>query len=334
MHDMTLSDMRTNLKGSNYPFPLNVAVDTGKSQSLKDRLWYEFSPYYIGTGQESGNWVDSMLCGSTFYDGQIKHRVPEYPLAHYMGIWGSAFAITKEDIAKSDTAGGFIAWGVSAISSSISSIYNTILRQESVPQACPDRIAVGQLPNFSYRLSDKNRYSRLIDNPFLCLVDGGITKEGKHRHNFATVPVLYRKPDILIMCDSPEHPDTDDVAEHLQAASKEAIDLGSPFPYIHRGSQHDDAIRRSNKEVSSLFVEDDRMLVVYMKGKTHPTYKDGSFNPDASKAKFTRTLNFNYTPDEFSLLSGLTEHIFKDPETTHNIKTAIDITIRRKRGLR
>ncbi len=333
MHDIRLSDLKSRLEGYMYPLPISVAVDAGTTQSIKDRRWYEFSPFYIGTWQESGNWVISPVFGCTFEGGEIKHMVPEYPLAQYLGIWGSAFALTPEDIEKSKQPAGIVAHAMRAITTAVTNVYNKVFGIEPTPIVCKDRPAVGQVPNFSYKLEEKNQYPGLVDNTHLCLIDAGITKEDKYRHNLATIPAMARGADILIICDSPADPDKDVESNHLQAASQEAIALGYPFPQIHIGSMHDDTIKRAHVETSSIFIEEGRTIVIYMKGKTHPTYRGGTFNPDASQARFTDTKNFNYSADQFGLLSGLTQYIFEDSQTVGNIKHAITEALKRRRAM-
>ena len=335
-HDITLSDLRTNLDPRRYPLPISVAVDPGTKGFGEDRVWYEFSPFYSGTKQEKGAWVDSMLFGSAFKRGTIQHFVPEYPLAQYMGIWGSAFALTPEDVAKNTTLGGYLYNAVSALGSGIGSLYNLVLWKETVPSVCSDRIAVGQMPNMSFK--DSSRARRLRDNPFLCLIDAGITKETQYRHNFATMPALWRDVDVFIMCDSIGSPNTDVKSVHLVGAAQEAYGLGyTNFPQLHRSSIHEETLERIPEEVSTLIMEDKKPIVVYMKGKKHEEFAEHNtfipgFDPDMKVAGFTSTTNFSYEPNQFDALTGLTEHIMRDEKTVTNIKQAIAEAVRRTKN--
>ena len=305
-HHITLSDLRTNLIPTKYPLPISVAIDTGKSES--DRIWYEFSPYYIGTRQENGGWVDSKLFGSYFRDGTLVSPVVELPLAHYMGIWGSAFALEIGDIKKEKWGLGKAAEGAALLRNGLAWAYDYFLSLEPKEIPCAGKFAGGVIPNFNY--ADNKAFPRLQTSTMLCLVDGGVTKEGPHRHNFASVPILQRNPDVLIMCDAIDTPNADPQSEHLFASFEEAYRLQLPFPNM-RSSAHKATLESMQKETASLFMEEGtgNPIVVYMKGKKNAHY--GTFDPDASlSGSFTGTTNFNYTLEQFDLLSGLTESIF------------------------
>jgi hypothetical protein len=332
-HDITLSDLRTNLANYRYPLPLSVAVDPGERPDGSDRVWYEFSPFYSGTRQERGSWVDSMLFGSIFNRGLIKQYVPEYPLGQYMGIWGSAFSVTADDIGKASTIGGYLATAINSVGAGVSSLYNLALWKSPVLSECPaGRTSAGQIPNPIFQ---GGAAPRLNKSQLLCLIDGGITKQGDYRHNFASIPALWREVDILIMCDSTGKPNKDLKSDHLMGASEEAASLGYPFPQIHRGSVHQEALDNIPNNVSTLFVEDRAPLVVYMKGQKNKEYAEKNpfipgFDPDQSVSKWTESSNFNYTPVQFDALSGLAEHIMSDQKTVDNIKEALRIAIARK----
>ncbi len=333
-HDITLSDLRTNLYDNGkpkYPLPLSIAVDPGIDPNGSERVWYEFSPFYIGTKQERGSWVDSMLFGSTFREGKIDHFVPEYPLAQFMGIWGSAFALTADDVYKNTAAGGYLISSIASLGSAAGSVYNFLLSKEEAPSDCPGRAVYGQVPNMSYQGS---KASCLQDKAFLCLIDGGITKQTDYRHNFSTIPALWRDVDVLIMCDSHGDPATDDKSEHLIGASEEAYSLGLNFPMLHRGRLRQKTLKKIANEISTLIMEENKPIVVYMKGKKIDEYADQNeyipdFDPDQTVSGFTKAVNFNYTKKQFDALSGLTEHIMSHPETVGNIKEAIETAVRR-----
>ena len=342
-HDMTLSDLRVNLEdGVKYPLPISVALDFGKTDASKNRIWYEFSPYYVGTHQEGGRWIDTELLGSTFDNNQIKQYVPEYPLAHYMGIWGSAFALTAHDIGKARPFLGYLASAVGGLGSGVAAGYNFLLWKNPTPSVCEGRVTAGQLPNFTYKLKPKSELEkdvqtrskkkddvsiRLTQDPFLCLVDGGILKKSTFRHNFSTVPALSRKVDVVIMCGSIVLPNKDTESQHLLGAAKEASRLKLPFPDLTERSRHDDTLAGIQKEVSTLIMEDDGPIVVYMKAKK---IGEEGFDPDVDKAGFTATTNFNYTEDQYDKLTGLTSSIMSHKDTVENIKAAIEEAVRRK----
>jgi hypothetical protein len=327
-HDVTLSDLRNNLADGSgmYPLPISVAVDDIMPGSGVPRLWYEFSPYYIGTHQEKGAWVDTQLFGSIFNKGMPVDVVPEYPLAQYMGTWGSAFAVSPTDAANAG-----VPWvasaGYQATANAFYGLYNVLLWKTPDQPACPFKAAASEMPNFTFGFEDVS--SRLNKAARLCLVDGGITKEGKYRHNFASAPALYRDCDILIMCDSHANPNADLQSEHLFAASEEAARLRKPFPNLTDSRVHEKALAQMGKGAFALFDEGDPKvpLVIYMNCKKNDLY-DPSFDPDASVAGFTNTMNFDYTLDQFNKLTGLTESIFIQAKGL--IQVAIQEVLKRK----
>ena len=334
-HDIRLSDLRTNLLPDKYPLPLSVAVDQGRTDVCGGRLWVEFSPFYIGVpkvlGLDQGRWIDTELFGCTYKEGNIRHFVPEYPLAQYMGIWGSAFAVTAQDIARSSTLGGYIASGFSSLGAGAYKLYDLFLWKEPEGSACPGRITAGQIPNFSFE--DKSvKLAQLRNEDILCLVDGGMVKDKDCRHNFSTIPPLARDVDILILCDTPEHPNADTKSKHLMAASQEAQRLlGIDFPGSKRGGEMaGDILEKINSEVSTLLLGNGKQLiVVYMKGKKLP---DKQFDPDSDVSKFTTTANFDYSPKEFAQLVSLTEAIMSHKTTVANIKEAIKVAVDRMKA--
>lgn len=325
-HDVTLSDMQQNLTSNQYPLPISVAADESNE---KERIWYEFNPYYVGTHHAGkGSWAPAHLFGSTFSNERPVHVAPEYPLAQFMGTWGSAFAITPEDVAKAKGALGAVGAGAyKAISATLYGAYNTLLWKTPEKVHCPYRVAAGEYPNYAYNMPGIP--GRLTQSPRLCLIDGGISKEGEYRHNFASVPALWRKCDILIMCDSPESPNADLNSEHIRATSNESIRLGYRFPDLSKDRYQKSFELLSKGASFALFDEQDPNvpIVIYMKCKKNEAY-DPSFDPDASAAGFTGTLNFNYTPEQFNKLSGLTEAIFAQSKVL--IKEAIKQVLKRK----
>lgn len=336
-HHMALSDMQSNLAGTPYPLPVSVAIEPGTRE--EERLWYEFSPYYIGTHQERGAWIDARFFGSTFKNGSLIHAVPEYPLGHYLGMWGSAFALSVADISKESPVLGFLLKGAHTVSTGVRKAYSYLLNKEQKESASCGRTTGTEIPNFNYGYSSV--LSGLRKKPVLCLIDGGITKEGEHRHNFASVPALWRQADILIMCDSIDCPNADTHCEHLRGSDEEARRLRLAFPNITRSTLHKKKIKQAARETSSLFIEDGAPIVVYMKAKRNKTYDSwlaahnddpalvkSGFDPDASVTRWTATSNFSYTPEQFDLLSGLTESIFV--QSKEMIKEAIKKAIERK----
>ena len=340
-HHITLSDLRKNLRAHPEVFPLPIFVATDPGKETKSRIWLEFDPFYIGTNKHGGNWIDAELFGCTFENGKVVHAVPGYPLAHKFGIWGSAFALNGDDIKKVSTAGGVLFQVVSAMGSLAGKSYDTVLNLEKNDEG-HGRIAAGVVPNYLYKLDRVDQ--DLADRESLDLIDAGITKDGDYRHNFASVPVLWRKADVLIMCDAIDKPNSDATVEHLSASDMEARRLGLPFPVVANEVRQQEI----NKNITSLIMDKDTPVVVYMRPKRNKGFDahlrtrndryfmEHGFDPDVEvpfrgSPNFTRTMNFSYNPEQFDLLSGLTEEIMIQSKDT--IRQALKEAIKRKREL-
>jgi hypothetical protein len=317
-HQVTFSDLRPLFADGQHPLPLCVAIDTGKSS--RQRVWYEFSPFYCGTHEEGGCWIDSICSGCTFHQGSPVHIAPELRLAHLIGIWGSAFAVTPEDVAEYSTLGGLIARLLPGIGLGFMNAYRLMLWGEPQHSSSSERAAVKGMPNYWYQ--DFTISSRLSEPHELYLVDGALAVEGGYRHNFASVPALWRGVDMLIMCDNPHDAKRDTESKHLLAVEKEAKRLGLPFPSISDG-RHSKSLKTMHTDVCSVFIEEGAPIVVYIKTKrnkvydgvlkvTHkdPRVRESGFDPDETVTSFTTTSNFQYTPGQFDLLSGLAKSIF------------------------
>lgn len=327
-HNITLSDLRAHLGNAEYPLPISVAVDTEGEGITAKYTWYEFSPYYIGTRAKQSNWktdgtwVDTKFFGCAMKNDTIIHKVPEYPLAQYMGIWGSAFASSPKEIVKGKSAGlQAIASFAETLASTVAYGYNFLLSKKTKEiEEGSYRLDVGFIPNYNYNYNRAPQ--ELTKKTMLSLVDGGLYNvDNLHRHNLATVPVLWRDAEVIIICDSRRSKKgKHDRLVHLKASSKEAKRLGLPFPTID-----DTIIDRIDKEDVSLISEQGKPIIIYMRAKQNDGY-DKSFNPDI--ADFTDTENFNYTPQNFDTLSGLTEHIFIEGKPA--MRAALKEAIRRK----
>ncbi len=338
-HDITLSDLQAHLEKAEYPLPISVATYSGETDTL--RTWYEFSPYTVGTAQHGGGWVDTKYFGSHFKAGSLQQAIPELPLTYYFGVWGSAFALAPQDIAKSSTLGGIAAYTVSTLSWLSNQICALMARKVSKTES--DRLTEAHIANFFYQMKDGNgMHSILANKETIPLIDGGITKDASHRHNFASVPALCREIDVLIMCDAHEHPNKDK-ASHLVAAAKEARRLGLPFPEIKEEGPQAEALK---KQVSTLIMptHDNEPMVLYMTIKRNAIYDEKikenlheGFDPDSSAPfkggkHFTPTVNFSYTEEQYDLLTGLSEEIFM--QSKEQIKDALKKAIKRKRSAR
>ena len=94
-------------------------------------------------------------------------------------------------------------------------------------------------------------------------------------------------------------------------------------------------------DVASIFIEPGAPIIIYIPCKKNSQYdawlaqnaqnenlKKNGFDPDIAVTQYTTTVNFNYTPEEFDVLSGLAESIFIQSKDT--IKQAIKEAIIKK----
>lgn len=339
-HTYTYSGLQNNLSPEKYPFPICTALDgaadeeyTATTETLymanKNRMtWYEFNPYEIGTYQLGGKWVNSEFFGSIFNNGKSIYSMPEYPLSTFMGIWGSAFALTRQE---TDVAAGGLVKNIYDNASSNPIAKLAIQKTIDFFWSENERIASGLIPNFSYgmeKIGDTDNLDMYRDN--LILIDGGhlVMQDGNntYRHNFASIPVLWRNVDLLIMCDC----NRENSRSHLIATEIYAKNNNLNFPSFSRNAM----ILKNLKEQTVTILQDrdnlNTPVVAYMLGKennNYNKYRNKVFNP--SNETFTQTFNFKYEKDQYESLLGLTEFIMK--ESSSAIKEAIELTIKRKK---
>lgn len=361
-HSITLSDLSAQLLPDprKYPLPLSVAVDLDGHKHY--RIWYEFSPFYVGTHQIgadasiTGTWVESRYFGSIFRDGILRQAIPEYPLAHYMGIWGSAFSVNPCDVSKVNVRAGRAFSVVHGISANSKRIFNAVFQIRNSEKNLSGRlIPPARFPNYNYANEKFDVPHEYSSRRVISLVDGGILtqrmdtsiEEKPVRHNFATVPALHRKCDILILCDSNEDPYGDSISEHLVASSIEAEKLGLAFPKLTGSPHAEKLLNQVNADMKekcySLIIVEGAPIVIYMKCKAMKKpieraeseidlasfMEDDEIDP--AKASFAKTTNFKYKQEEFIALAELAEKIFIESKLA--IKKAIETAIERKAQL-
>jgi hypothetical protein len=320
-HDLTLTDIRRNLAGSTYPLPICVAVDSQRN-TVWQRNWVEFGPFSVGTYRKTkpdkkteGICIDTRYFGSQFNDGNIVHLCPEYPLAYFLGVAGSAFAVNSEEaIARKPYAGmfGYLVDFIGEVS------YGSHRGTDETR-----RTTAAIVPNFDQRALDDAQGS-VRRKSHMFLVDGGITKVEGDCHNFASVPALARGVDVLIMCDCTGTPERQRSA-HLYATAEEAARLGFAFPDI---TEFSDATIDEN--MATLFNQPNKPLVVYMKGKTTTVLDDKSEEHAYKLPEFTDTKNFSYKPEDYDVLKNIAKSVITNPDAVDTIKKAFTIALERK----
>uniref|UniRef100_A0A673H2X1 Phospholipase A2, group IVF, tandem duplicate 1 n=1 Tax=Sinocyclocheilus rhinocerous TaxID=307959 RepID=A0A673H2X1_9TELE len=95
----TLSGMQRTVSEGQNPLPIFTAVNLkhGKTESIIDAEWCEFTPYEVGF-PKYGAFVPAQNFGSEYYLGHMVKKLPETGLSFLVGMWSSIFSINLTDI--------------------------------------------------------------------------------------------------------------------------------------------------------------------------------------------------------------------------------------------
>ena len=95
--DASFDDIRKAIVSGafNLPFPLCTAI----VKSGYPYTWMEVNPFLSGS-DELGGYVKTANWGSCFEKGTCTKELPEFSLASFMGIWGSAYCINRSDFER------------------------------------------------------------------------------------------------------------------------------------------------------------------------------------------------------------------------------------------
>ena len=282
------------------PLPLCSSIFESNNQGWDiDYEWFEMSP--LQAGSSSLGYIPVEYLGSGFQGGYLDHNRlhHEYPISFYLGMYGSAFAVTIHDIGTMQRA---LRKPVTLLRDDTIEILtkrNFLTENSFVKGFVMDLVqdiitsrhalAYAHFPNFSQGLPT----SKLKDNYDLGMFDAGID------FNIPLPAFVDRKQrdlDLIIMYDS--NPAELKLLEKMQHY---CISRNIPFPFI--GHLSDD-ILRSNK----LIVLNDPRIASHYNEKT-PTYiYIPSNNVDIHSAPYI-TFNFKYSPQEVDTLVDQVEDV-------------------------
>ncbi|XP_058609507.1 cytosolic phospholipase A2 zeta-like [Onychostoma macrolepis] len=95
----TLSGMQSTVSEGQNPLPIFTAVNLkyGKTESIVDAEWCEFTPYEVGF-PKYGAFVPAQNFGSEYYLGHMVKKLPETGLSFLVGMWSSVFSVNLTDI--------------------------------------------------------------------------------------------------------------------------------------------------------------------------------------------------------------------------------------------
>ncbi|XP_052104758.1 cytosolic phospholipase A2-like isoform X3 [Mytilus californianus] len=98
------SEQKDKLSEGTVPLPLLSAIHAKEEKNTKEfHEWVEISPYEVSI-QHYGAAIDMTNFGSEFDEGLLTRRIAEMPLFEIMGICGSAYTLTHEELANKDSS--------------------------------------------------------------------------------------------------------------------------------------------------------------------------------------------------------------------------------------
>lgn len=276
------------------PLPLCASIF---EKSYINYGWFEMSPLQCGSAELG--YIPVQYLGSKFSNGLLMTDgiCPEYPISFYLGMYGSAFALTVQDIANIQKAQHK---KITILKESNGeNEYRTFLNnkviqgiiQSTIKNIVTERnpLTYAQFPNFSQGLLS----SALAHSETLGLFDAGIAFD-------LPLPLLLdrseRNLDVIFLYSS--FPGQKKV---LQDLVKYCYKEGKRFPDISM-------IEGEDLEHDDMTVINDPRLLFY--DATLPTYIYFPTNHIDLYAPPYLTLNFRYTPLEIETLSTKIEQNF------------------------
>lgn len=285
-----LSDIKNVISNADIPMPIfNSAIAFESKDYSAIYHWMEYTPYEIGC-RDNKMFVPTWAFGRKFKKGKSVNNLQEPSLEFLMGVWGSAFTATLNEIIKN-------------FKNKIPNIiFNDIEKVVNHSTLGEIRLFPAELYNPAYKAKNNKwqKYKRIT------LVDAGLDC------NLPLLPLVQREADIIIIFDS-----SADIigAPELKKAEIQAKTRNLKFPKI-------DYENIDKKHISIFKDENDKNcpIIVYMPLIQDTSYSS-DFNPvESIKNGFCNTLNLCYTQEDFDLLFGLTKYIVnKEKDTILNL---------------
>lgn len=197
--DITWSSLKQDAQIGAIPLPICSSVFDLKEKSVMETghrseyEWFESGPFEAGSTMLG--FIPTWALGSIFKDGTIVSHAPEYPISFFLGVYGSAFGVSVNDlIDKGLPSPSFTVAGVE-IKLPVDTWVRSILDQakKDMRSKRPEEIHA-QFPNYSQGLS----WSALKDKETFGQFDGGM-------YFNIPLPLLFDRPrdvDVVIMYDS------------------------------------------------------------------------------------------------------------------------------------
>lgn len=311
------SRINTSIQKGAVPLPLCSAVFE-KTQAERYG-WFEMSP--LQCGSKDLGYIPVEYLGSEFYNGalDINNICPEYPLSFYLGMYGSAFAVTVQDIAHVQKA---LHRKVTLLKEDENidlqnrNILESHIIKDIIQGTIKDIIfsrnvlTYARFPNFSKNV----KHSVLRNDDFLGLFDAGVALD-------FPLPLLIDRPernlDVIFLYGSfPGSQKT------LQALANYCRQQNILFPEVSSISdqelQQDDMTILNNP--MDFAYKPDVPTYIYF-----PTN-----NIDIYTAPYI-TLNFRYSANDVYAFSGKMEQIFLD--NIDKIKEVLRLVAQKRYGV-
>jgi len=262
-----LADLEEIATSGNYPLPIFTAA-LGQTDPYE---WAEFTPFDIGSDYLHA-WIKPEAFGKKFKNGEsFDKRSPE-DLAYLLGLFGSAYALSCDDIMKQMVNYITHTFKPNQTKETRNLLTNLVLAFTDMQRVSPPNIY-----NFSYKLQN----SPLASHKHISFIDAGLAI------NLPVPPLLRRGLNVYIICDAsadgifPKGSELKKVAEY---AKKHDM----PFPEID--------FETISKKPVSIFYDATNLgvpTVIYI-----PNFVEIS------------TLDFDYDEKEFSdVLNGIEDAI-------------------------
>lgn len=291
------SSVQKILSKSDHPLPINTAVTPLNSTSSQYE-WVEFTPFEVGGCRYLQAFVPVSAFGRRFENGlSVKYAV-EPSLGYFLGIFGSAFSFSLADVMRVEQERILALSKRSKLLPDISPENFEYLKEEISDLSLSQKRFATKVNNFIYQLENPEfkaqEYLNFVkDKEYLEFVDSGMD------FNLPFPPLFRRNVDIIIACDS-------------SADAAQAIALKKMQAYATREKIALPPIGDATEAQKFCFVFQDEdpktPTIIYI-----PLKKNVAYHPDFDPAKsdFCKTTNFEYTREEFELLSGLAAFNFK-----------------------
>uniref|UniRef100_A0A673IH06 Phospholipase A2, group IVF, tandem duplicate 1 n=1 Tax=Sinocyclocheilus rhinocerous TaxID=307959 RepID=A0A673IH06_9TELE len=352
------------LSESQNPLPIFTAVNlkNGKTESITDAEWCEFTPYEVGF-PKYGAFIPAQNFGSEYYLGHMVKKLPETGLSFLVGMWSSIFSINLTDIWSIATGvtPSWMPWVGGVKTDSKPTALGTYLISpvtDFAKMLCgfmTSRPIVSQMYNFLRGFNLHNSYNKNTGfiawkdthpdafpntmtpaDPVLSLVDAGFSVNA----GFPPVVRSHRHVDVILSLNYSWEPDQFKVIKQTQ---EYCADRKIPFPKIDFKKVESEPLKevyvfedKENPEVPIVLhfplvnVSFKQFKSPGVKREGEKEWKEGAvdveFNSNTSPYL---THKLTYTPEDFQRLINLTSYNIQNNKDL--ILNALNKTLNRNR---